>query len=336
MIFDVDDFKSINDSFGHAAGDDVLRRIGAAVSGVIRPVDSFARIGGEEFALLMPETPQMEALLVAERVRVTIGRLALVPGRRVTVCGGVASCPGDTIDAEELQRQADAALYWAKRNGKDRCALATEVTVEAGDPLAERRLSQLYSLVAMMDEATLQTRDHSENVAAYAVAIGQALGLSGDEIVRLRRAGMLHDVGKVAVSSAILDKPGALTADEYEQIKTHADVGGRILTHAGFAEEASWVRAHHERYDGGGYPNGLAGESIPLQARIIFVADSLEAMTSDRPYRDGMSVEAALQELRACAGTQFDPAVVATAERLLAEDRLTVMALRTAPAAVDA
>ncbi len=334
IIFDVDDFKQVNDTYGHARGDDVLRRIGEVVTGLIRPVDSFARIGGEEFALLLPETPQMEALLVAERVRATLGRESIIPDRRVTVSGGLASCPADTLDADELQRKADAALYWAKRNGKDLCAVASEVTVENHDSVSDRRLAQLYALVAMIDEAHLHTRDHSENVASYALALGQELGLEREHLVRLRRAAMLHDIGKVGVASAILDMPRALTDEEFAQIKTHSEVGGRILAHAGLTEEASWVRGHHERFDGRGYPDGLAGEDIPFEARIIFVADSLEAMTSDRPYRDGMSVPEAMAEVRACAGTQFDPTVVDALERLVGENRLAIMALRSEAATV--
>ena len=328
VIFDVDDFKQINDTYGHAAGDEVLRRIGQIVTEMIRPVDSFARIGGEEFALLMPETPQMQALLVAERVRATIGRQSIIAGRRVTMSGGVASCPHDTIDAAELQRKADAALYWAKRNGKDLCAVASEVTADESNPFSDRTLSHLNAIVAVMDEASLQTRNHSENVASYAVALGQELDLDGEALVRLRRAAMLHDIGKIAIDAAILDKPAALTDEEYRLVQTHSDLGGRILARAGLADEAVWVRAHHERFDGNGYPDRLAGEAIPLHARIIFVADSFEAMTSDRPYRLGMSVADALAEVRACAGTQFDPVVVAALERLVADDRLAVMALR--------
>lgn len=328
VLFDVDDFKQINDTYGHPTGDDVLRRIATIATEQIRPVDSFARIGGEEFALLMPETPQMEALLVAERLRTTIAREAILEGRRVTVSGGLASCPADSTNSSELQQLADAALYWAKRNGKDLCAVASEITVEQDDTPSDRRLAQLHSLVAMIDEAHLQTRDHSQNVASYAVAIGQELGLAPEAIVRLRRAAMLHDIGKVAVSSIILVKPDVLTDEEYAEIKTHSEAGGRILAHAGLHEESAWVRAHHERYDGRGYPDGLAGSEIPHEARIIFVADSFEAMTSDRPYHAGMTVSEAVSEVQACAGTQFDPAVVDALSRLVAEDRLAVLALR--------
>jgi diguanylate cyclase (GGDEF)-like protein len=328
-FFDVDDFKRINDTHGHLAGDDVLRHIGEVVERIVRPVDSFARIGGEEFALLMPETHQLDALLVAERVRTAISRAEILPGRRVTVSGGVSTCPQDAEVREELERRADAALYWAKRHGKDLCAVASEVVLDDEGTEQEGVLAHLYALVATIDAQHLHTRDHSENVASYAVLLGQDLGLDRDRIVQLRRAALLHDVGKVAVSGATLSKPGPLTDEEFEEIRLHPAVGATMLLHAGLVHEADWVRHHHERLDGAGYPDGLTRDEIPLEARIIFVADAFEAMTSDRPYRDGMSVPAALAELRRCAGTQFEPRIVDALERLVAGEQLTVLALRS-------
>ena len=137
-----------------------------------------------------------------------------------------------------------------------------------------------------------------------------ALGLDAPRIVRLRRAAMLHDVGKIGVRSAVLEKPATLTVAEYAEIKLHPAVGATMLRHAGLVQEAAWVRHHHERVDGNGYPGGLRGEEIPLESRILFVADAFEAMTSDRPYRAALPREDAIEELRRCAGTQFDPAVV--------------------------
>ena len=331
VIFDVDDFKLVNDRYGHAAGDDVLRAVGRLAEGVIRPADSFARIGGEEFALLLPETSQLEALLVADRVRTAISREKILADRKVTVSGGVASCPSDTGEADLLQRLADGALYFAKRNGKDLCAVASEVTATDGGEAAatEGMVAHLYALVAMIDAQQLHTRDHSENVAAYTVAIAQALGLGRDRVVKLRRAAMLHDIGKIAVPSAVLAKPGRLTEDEFALIREHPVVGGMMLSHAGLAEEATWIRGHHERVDGGGYPDGLRRSQIPLESRILFVADAFEAMTSDRPYQEGMPVSDALAELRRCAGTQFDARVVTVLSELVRSGRLSVLALKS-------
>ena len=182
VLFDVDDFKRINDTLGHAAGDEVLRRLRVIVEEIIRPVDSFARIGGEEFALLLPETAQLDALLVAERIRAAIARRRILPDRRVTVSGGVATVPQDARTVDEVERAADQALYWAKRNGKDLCAVASEVVVAQDDCERDAIVAHLYALVAGIDAQHLHTRDHSENVAAYAVAMGKALGLDRERV----------------------------------------------------------------------------------------------------------------------------------------------------------
>jgi diguanylate cyclase (GGDEF)-like protein/putative nucleotidyltransferase with HDIG domain len=328
VLFDVDDFKVVNDTLGHAAGDEVLREIARIASDLIRPADSLARVGGEELALLLPETTQLDALLVGERIRTAIARSPLLEGRRITVSGGVSTCPQDATTVDALEKKADDALYWAKRNGKNLCAVASEVSIDEDEATADSTLAHLYALVAATDAQQLQTRDHSENVALYAISIAQAMGLDRDHVVRLRRAALLHDLGKIAVRSDILHKPGPLTPEEFAEIRTHPVVGAAMARHAGLEEESEWIRHHHERIDGAGYPDGLAGHEIPFEARIIFVADAFEAMTSDRPYRRGMDVPEAIEELRSCAGTQFDPVVVDALVGLVEEQRLTVLSLR--------
>jgi diguanylate cyclase (GGDEF)-like protein/putative nucleotidyltransferase with HDIG domain len=330
VLFDVDDFKAINDSLGHQAGDDSLRAIAAIVDPLIRPVDSFARLGGEEFGLLLPETGQLDALLAAERLRTAISRHKILGDRRVTVSGGVACCPTDATTLEDLERKADAALYWAKRNGKNLCAVSSEVNAAEFDGPADNKLAHLHAVVAMIDAQHLQTHDHSENVAAYAVALGRELGLDVDHVVRLRQAAHFHDIGKVAVSTAVLNKPSALTPEEMAEMRLHPTVGATMLMHAGFPEEAHWVRCHHEWVDGRGYPSRLRGDQIPFESRIILVADAFEAMTSDRPYSPGIAVDDALDELRACAGTQFDPDVVEALVSLVQRGELAVLALKNA------
>jgi HD-GYP domain-containing protein (c-di-GMP phosphodiesterase class II) len=294
---------------------------------IIRPVDSFARLGGEEFGLILPETNQTGALLAAERIRTAIARKRILPDRRVTVSGGIGSCPQDATDPEELCKRADAALYWAKANGKNMCAVASEAVTSDGDGQPERTVAHLHTLVAAIDAEPLHTRDHSENVSIYAAGIAQNLGLDGVRLARLRRAALFHDIGKVGVARATLAKPGALNEAEWEEVKAHPQTGGAMLHHAGLVEEAVFVRQHHEYFDGQGYPDGLAGESIALEARIILVADAFEAMTSTRPYREGMEIDDALAELRRCAGTQFDPEVVAALCGLVERGELPVLAL---------
>jgi diguanylate cyclase (GGDEF)-like protein/putative nucleotidyltransferase with HDIG domain len=328
VLIDVDDFKRVNDTLGHTAGDDVLCAIGRIATESIRASDIFARVGGEEFALLLPETSQLDALLVAERLRRAVAATAILPDRTVTVSAGITSWPEDGGVLEELEGKADGALYWAKRNGKNLCAVATEVVVaETGDSRNEM-LAHLHALVATIDAQHLNTRDHSQNVAAYAAAIGERIGLTRERIVLLRRAALFHDIGKVAVRGDVLNKPGRLTDSEFEEMKVHPVVGGAMLRHSGFATESDWVRHHHERLDGRGYPDGLAGDAIPLEARIIFVADAFEAMTSDRPYHAGIPVSDAVEELRRCAGSQFEPRLVEALVALLEADALPVLALK--------
>jgi diguanylate cyclase (GGDEF)-like protein len=328
VLFDIDDLRDINDTLGNQCGDEVLEQVGRIVGQLTRPSDTFARIGGEEFGLLMPETGQLDALLVAERLRTAVSRHRVLGERQVTLSGGVAAMPQDGTTREELQRRADQAMYWAKRNGKNMCAVASEAIASDTEAVQVGMLAHLHGVVAGIDAAQLHTRDHSENVGSYAVAISQRMGLADERIVRVRRAAFLHDIGKVAVSDTILGKPSALTDEEFEAIKVHPQVGETMLHHAGLHEEARWVGAHHERLDGHGYPQGLQADEIPLEARIIFVADSFEAMTSDRPYRRGMPVCDAVAELRRCAGTQFDREVVETLVGLVERDELAVLALR--------
>jgi diguanylate cyclase (GGDEF)-like protein/putative nucleotidyltransferase with HDIG domain len=332
VLLDVDDFKLVNDTLGHTAGDGVLCEIGRLAGGVVRSADSFARVGGEEFALLLPETSQLDALIVAERLRRAIAAAPILRDRTVTVSAGIASWPDDGTALEELEGKADGALYWAKRSGKNLCAVATEVVVPEDGDARDGMLPHLHALVGTIDSQHLNTRDHSHNVAAYAAAIGERIGLPRERIVLLRRAALFHDIGKVAVRRDVLNKPSGLTGAEFEEIKVHTVVGGAMLVHSGFELEGDWVRHHHERIDGRGYPDGLSGRDIPIEARIIHVADSFEAMTSDRPYHAGRPVAEAVAELRRCAGTQFEPRLVESLVDLLEADALPVLALRDAAA----
>jgi diguanylate cyclase (GGDEF)-like protein len=328
VILDLDDFKSINDQYGHTTGDDALRAVAALTRRLIRPVDSFARLGGEEFGLLLPETRQMDALLVADRVRTAVARQRILPDRRVTLSAGISSCPEDATTSEELGKRADAALYWAKRNGKNICAVASEATATSGHEVRDNTVSHLHAMVAAIDAEPLHTRDHSENVAVYAAGIGQGLGIEGERLARLRRAALFHDIGKVGVARSTLAKPAALNEAEWAEVKTHPQVGGAMLGHAGLHDGARFVGQHHEHFDGNGYPNGLRVEEISLEARIILVADAFEAMTSTRAYREGIDADEALAELRRCSGTQFDPEVVETLCGLVERGQLPMLALR--------
>jgi putative nucleotidyltransferase with HDIG domain len=165
-------------------------------------------------------------------------------------------------------------------------------------------------LAETLDLRDVSTARHSHTVGRYAEEIARAIGLPGDRVERIRAAGVLHDIGKLGVADAVLQKPGPLNDDEWADMRRHPELGARILDHANLRDISGWVLAHHERLDGRGYPHGLAGEAIPLEARILAVADGYEAMTADRPYRAGLGHDAARDELRACSGTQFDALVV--------------------------
>jgi HD-GYP domain-containing protein (c-di-GMP phosphodiesterase class II) len=198
--------------------------------------------------------------------------------------------------------QAGLAVEQAQR--------AAQGMLEAREQSQELRLAAVMLLAETLDLRDAGTAEHARTVGAYARHTAEALGLSPDRVERIHAAGVLHDLGKLGIADAILHKPGKLDEGEWKEIQRHPEIGARILEHAGMHDIANWVRAHHERVDGHGYPMGLAGESIPIEARILAVADAYEAMVADRPYRAGISPAGAREELIRCAGTQFDPQVV--------------------------
>jgi diguanylate cyclase (GGDEF)-like protein/putative nucleotidyltransferase with HDIG domain len=317
VVADADAFKRVNDELGYETGDQVLREVADAIRSATLPGGIGARLGGEEFALVLPGAGAAGARLVAEALRREVAEGTTVPWG-VTLSAGIAVTDEGTTDADSLLRSATRALNAAKRLGRDRVVFYDPVTLEPliaalgrDDGRQAHHLSAVLLLAETLDLRDAGTAKHSQTVARYAQAIAVRFGLGADRIERMRIAGLLHDIGKLAVADAVLHKPGALTDAEWAEVRRHPEVGARILGHAGMADVASWVIAHHERWEGGGYPSGTAGEAIPLEARVLAVADAYEAMTADRPYRPApLSHEAARAELRRCAGTQFDPAVV--------------------------
>ncbi len=297
ILLDLDQFKFVNDSHGHAAGDDLLCWVVASTTAVLRPRDAFGRLGGDEFAIVVPGAGERDAIALAERVRA-----ALAP--RISVTTGLACFPADGADRDELYQHADSELYASKHGAASRTAPGP------------RELSWAAALALAVDARMAVPEEHSSSVARYAAAIGQELGWSGSELALLRMAAMLHDVGKVSVPDRILRKPGPLTDEEYEEIKRHPVAGADIVQRVeGLEPIVPWVRHSHEHFDGSGYPDGLSGETIPPASRILLVADAYDAMTSHRAYRKAMSPEDARAELQRHAGTQFDPACVEAFER---------------------
>jgi diguanylate cyclase (GGDEF)-like protein/putative nucleotidyltransferase with HDIG domain len=317
LLIDLDDFKSVNERHGHAEGDRALHEFAAALARSVRRIDRAARIDGEEFAVILPDTDAHSAYLLAERLRSRIAAAAPAAPVELRTSAGVVSCPRHGASPGELLNAGERALLAAKVLGGDRAVMYDPEIVGrliAGEGRRELRRDENIAAVMVLAE-TLDMRDsgtarHSQTVARLVSMIARQLDLDDGLVERLRVAGVLHDIGKIGVQDSILRKPGALTDSEYAEMQRHAELGARILAGANLDDIAAWVLAHHERPDGRGYPHGLRDHEIPLEAKILAVADSYEAMTSDRVYRMSVGTEAARAELQRCAGSQFDPEVV--------------------------
>ena len=321
-MIDVDDFKRINDLYGHPVGDRVLASVGRR----LRQNGEAFRLGGDEFALLLPGVTADEALSTASSVLARIGSLELAEVGSVTARAGVAGFPHQAIDRDELIRLADSALYWAKEHGKNRVHVYRPDVVELAElrrlahgPDRAARFRAAASLAKAVDARDTYTGSHSTRVAELSAWITHRLGLDREQIELTRLAASLHDLGKLAIPEEILQKPGPLSDPERLVLQRHPEIGHRMLESLGVDPVAEWVLHHHERWDGTGYPHRLRGEEIPLGARIIFVADAYDAMTSDRAYRGRLTPREAIEELERCSGTQFDPEIVAAFARELAD-----------------
>ncbi|MCE5198018.1 MAG: HD domain-containing phosphohydrolase [Armatimonadota bacterium] len=334
LMIDLDRFKSINDTLGHPVGDSIVRQLASVVKQSLRDSDVAVRYGGDEFAVILPQIGEQGAIEVAERLRklVEAHSFSAIPlhdlihqgtdnsGKTIhlTVTIGVASYPQHHKTKDGLIMASDMALCRAKHVSRN--SVASYDSVCQNKDINPDKLYQMLhdpssaavqSLAAAVDAKDRYTCGHSERVAHYAKEIAESLSTDEEFVNALKIAGLLHDVGKIGIPDAILNKTGSLTQEERATIKQHSALGGTILKRAPHLDQIiPAVMHHHERWDGKGYPEGLKGEQIPLIARIMGVADAFDAMTSDRPYRPAMSVEAALLELRAGAGTQFDPDIV--------------------------
>ncbi len=290
-IFDLDGFKAYNDGFGHPAGDMLLRRLGGNLAGAVAPDGRAFRLGGDEFCVLVPGG--------AERVNgvLAVAGAALSEhgeGFRITASSGAVVVPTEAADPTEALRTADTRMYTAK-------GLRSSA--------AQRQTHDV--LVRVLREREPQLGEHLRGVARLAAEIGREAELEAEELDAVVRAAELHDIGKIAIPDRVLHKPGPLDDDEWELMRTHTTIGERILGAApAMGRVAALVRSSHERWDGEGYPDGLAAGEIPLGSRIIFVCDAFEAMTEQRAYREPLSPQEALEELRRCAGTQFDARLV--------------------------
>jgi diguanylate cyclase (GGDEF)-like protein len=324
IIGDLDHFKALNDAYGHAAGDRALEQLSLILLTAKRRIDTAARIGGEEFAVVLPDSDHHAAYILAERMRREVRETFMYQPHSVTISLGVATFPAQGTTVETLVAHADEALYAAKALGRDRtlvysAELAANVEEATGErtPHTDRHTSTVLALADVIDARDRGTTTHSQAVGRYAAAIARELGLPDAVVERVRFSGIVHDVGKIGIPDAILSKPGWLSAADWDEMRRHPEIGASILAGANLEDVSEWVLAHHERPDGTGYPHGKSGHEIPLEARILAVADAYEAMRSDRIYRSAMTEDEARAELERCAGTQFDARVVEAFLRML-------------------
>lgn len=336
LFIDLDHFKHINDTWGHRAGDAVLYEVGRRLAQALRVEDFVGRYGGEEFAIVLVNIMLEEARGVAERLRMALAEAPFrwetadepSPVRIPLTCSiGVAISQEHGKRVEALIEAADGAMYHAKQGGRNRvCVVGEELAFiremlgTTVDQQAQDRVA-LEVLVAMTNAYDKEMSAHAQRMVKLVDATAQVLGCAEEERHLLQLATLLHDIGKVAIPQDILHKPGPLSEDEWKVMRRHPSIGRQILALAGKkgALLSHIVVAHHERWDGHGYPYGLSQEIIPLGARILTVVDSYDAMISDRPYRKALPLAEVRAELQRCAGSQFDPAVVSAFMRVLDE-----------------
>ena len=323
LMLDIDHFKAINDTYGHAVGDDVLRAIAETLRTHAKKQDTLCRWGGEEFIVVKPSTSLAEAVAWAEDVRQAIEHLKgcfndrIIP---VTASLGVIECPGQQVGLKMIAR-ADRAMYLAKARGRNRVCTGGMVAFQeilelsggSEDDTLEQRRNDVLDLC--WDRLGITQREHlgghSDRVGGVAVCLGRVLGIDRQTREGLRTAALLHDLGKLVIPEEVLGKPSALSPQELELVSRHAEDGADMSIDLGASRlTADWIRHHHARFDGKGPPSGLRGEAIPLEARILGVADALDAMTSQRPYRSAYSTASAMDELQQERGHQFDPSLV--------------------------
>jgi diguanylate cyclase (GGDEF)-like protein len=312
-LFDLNGFKQYNDTFGHPAGDALLARLGASLQRAVDGSATAYRLGGDEFCVL-GKADASGGAAIARRAADALSET----GEAFTInCAyGVAILPRDASSPSDALRLADQRMYERKTGRASACRESTDV------------------LLSVLTERNPGLVEHIGEVAQLSAALAQSLGLSEPEVRRIELAAQLHDVGKVAIPDTILNKPGPLDAAEWEFMRRHTLIGERIITAApSLAHTAELVRSHHERFDGGGYPDGLRGERIPVGATLIAVCDAFCAMTKQRPYSDAITVAEALCELRGCSGSQFHPRVVqAFCELIEHPERVAGMAPQSASA----
>ena len=320
IVGDLDRFKRVNDAHGHAAGDDVLRRVADAIRGAKRGFDSASRVGGEEFAVLAPDCDEHGAYMLAERIRAAVHEALSEESEdsALTISFGISTFPTHGQSADGLLRTADQALYAAKRLGRNRSVISSaEVpgilarsSRGGGNGEAHVELGALLNLAEALDVRDSGSASHCRRVGRFAELTARELGLPPETVERIRLAGILHDVGRVALPDGVFTKQGPLTDDEWQWVRAHPAVGARMVGTTEYEDIRSWILFHHERPDGNGYPEGRGADDVPIESAILAVADAYEAMTNERPYRAALPPDEAAGELRRGAGHQFRADVV--------------------------
>lgn len=317
LIFtDIDYFKHYNDLYGHQKGDEVLRKIGFILKSSVRSGDIVARYGGEEFAIILPHTSEADCLDVAERIRAEVEKSKFEgeenqPNGQITISLGVSTFPDKANNEIELVKSADDALYRAKFFNKNRVETYYSVLEELKEDIEEEHIDLITSiktLISVINVKDRYTYGHIERVVMFAKLLGNKLGLTEEDKKTLKYGAYLHDIGKINISKDVLNKKMRLTDDEWEILKQHPANGVDLIKPVESLKQIiPLILHHHERYDGRGYPSGIKGNAIPYLTKILTVVDSFDAMTSNRPYSNRKTYDEAIEELRRCAGTQFDP-----------------------------
>jgi diguanylate cyclase (GGDEF)-like protein len=326
IVLGIEGWVDLRRDVGDEAANTFLARLVDSIVGGLRATDVGCRIADDELGLILPASGGLDAFRIAERIRNDCRTGGLLP-EGVGLSAGVASFPEQAAKSDQLARFARAALGLARRHAGNRTFLFDrEVAAMIDDQdlraqqANESLLETLVGVASAIDDRHPTTHGHARNVAHIGALLAQELGMPVDRIEEVRLAGLLHDVGKIGVTDELISRPGPLTDAEWVEMRQHPDIGYRMLSGANLGDVRVYVRFHHERMDGQGYPNGLIGDQIPMESRIISVANALDTMINDRPYRIAIPFRDAIREIVSYSGTQFCPDVVAALERIIARD----------------